>query len=76
MVEKVNEDQGDATIEFLHPHGPRKSFNWPSIPDKCFVSLKNILCVIYAPTTITGRSYQITEDEFQHILQAYENYKR
>ena len=30
MVTEINENEGDAKIEFLHPHGPRKTFNWPS----------------------------------------------
>ena len=31
---KVHED--DLKIEFLHPHGPRKTFSWPSVADKYF----------------------------------------
>ena len=54
IVTEVNVHEGDLKIEFLHPHGPRKTFNWPSVADKCFVPAPNILCVIIAPTTIIG----------------------
>ena len=51
---EVNVHEDDLKIEFLHPHGPRKTFSWPSVTDKCFVPASNILCVITTPTTITG----------------------
>ena len=54
IVTEVNVHEGDLKIEFLHPHGPRKTFSWPSVADKCFVPAPNILCVIIAPTTIIG----------------------
>ena len=54
IVTDVNVHEGDLKIEFLHPHGPRKTFSWPSVADKCFVSVSNILCIITAPTTIIG----------------------
>ena len=53
MVTKVNVHEGDLKIEFCHPHGPRKTFSWPSVADKFFVLASNILCIITAPTTIT-----------------------
>ena len=54
IVTEVNVYEGDLKIEFLHPHGPRKTFSWPSVADKCFVPASNILHVITAQTTITG----------------------
>ena len=54
ILTEVNVHEGDLKIEFLHPHGPRKTFSWPSVADKCFVSVSNILCIITAPTTIIG----------------------
>ena len=54
IVTEVDVHEGDLKIKFLHPHGPRKTFNWSSAADKCFVNVSNILCVIKAPTTITG----------------------
>ena len=72
---EVNEYEGDSKIEFIHPHGPRKTFSWPSVADKCFVPASNILCIITAPRTITGQMYQISDTEFEQTLKAYENHK-
>ena len=55
---EVNVHKGDLNIEFLHPYGLMKTFSWPSVADKCFVPASNILCVMTAPTTITGRNFE------------------
>ena len=72
---EVNAHEGDLKIEFLHPHGPRKTFSCASLADKCFVPTSNILCVILAPTTITGQIYRISDTDFEQTLKAYENHK-
>ena len=72
---EVNAHEGDLKIEFLHSHGPRKTFSWPSVDDKCFFPASNILCVITAPTTITGPMYWISDIDFEQTFKAYENYK-
>ena len=64
-VTKVNVHEDDLKIEFLHPHGPRKAFSWPSVPDKCFISVSKILCIIIAPTTTAGQIYQISDTDFE-----------
>ena len=38
IVTEVNVHEGDLKIEFLHPQGPRKTFSWPSVANKCFVT--------------------------------------
>ena len=40
---EVNVHESDLKIEFLHPHGPRKTFSRPSVDDKCFALASNIL---------------------------------
>ena len=75
VVTEVNAHEGDLKIEFLHPHGPRKTFSWSSVADKCFVSLSNILCIVTAPTTITGRMYQISDTDIKQTLKGHENHK-
>ena len=75
IVTEVNVHEGDLKIEFLHPHRPRKTFSWSSVADKYFVPASNVLCVITAPTTTTGRMYQITDTDFEQTLKAYENHK-
>ena len=54
IMTEVNVHEGDLKIKFLHPHGPRKTFSWPSVAGKCFIPASNILCAITALTTITG----------------------
>ena len=75
IVTEVNVHEGDLKIEFLHPHGPRKTFSWPSVADKCFVPELNILYIIKAQTTITGSMYQISDTDFEQTLKVYENHK-
>ena len=71
----MNVHKGGLKIEFLHSHGPRKTFCWSSVADKCFVPASNILYVIIAPTTITGQMYRISDTDFEQTLKAYENHK-
>ena len=54
IVTEVNLHEVDLKIECLHPHAPWKTFSCPSAAGKCFVPASNILCVVTAPTTITG----------------------
>ena len=75
IVSEVNVHENNLKIELLHPHGPRKTFSWPSVADKCFVPASNILCIITAPTTITGQMYQISDTDFEQTLKGYENHK-
>ena len=74
-VTEVNVHESDLKIEFLNPHGPRKTFSRPSVDDKCFVQASNILCIITAPTTITGQMHQISGTDFEQTLKAYESDK-
>ena len=72
IVPEVNIHEGDLKIEILHPHGPWKIFTWLPVANKCFVLVSNILCIITAPTTITGlRSKTQTLNK---LLKAYENH--
>ena len=78
IVTEMNVHEGDLKVEFLNPHGPRKTFSWPSVADKCFVPASNILCDIShftAPTTITERMHLISDTDYEQNLKAYENHK-
>ena len=68
IVTEVNVHEGDLKTEFLHPHGPRKTFSWPSVADICFVPASNILYIITAPTTTTGQMYWISDTDFKQTL--------
>jgi len=75
MISEVAKEEGDATVEFMHPHGPSKSFSWPAVADKCFVPLANILCSISSPITTTGRVYRISEEDYTKTLKAFAIHK-
>ena len=51
IVNEVNVHQGDLKIEFLHTHGPRKTFSWPPVVNKCFVPVANILWMYWISDT-------------------------
>ena len=45
-MNKVDEVQGDVDVQYMHPHGPRKIFNWPQGGDSFYVPIKT-LSVLY-----------------------------
>ena len=51
-VADVDAKQGTVKVDFMHQHGPHKTFFWPKHGDT-YVTMKNILCVISTPTTST-----------------------
>ena len=71
LVDNVDKDQGDVYVHFMHPHGPRKTFNWPQRADSCHIPVKNIVCAIQAPTTTTGRTYKICNKDYNDTVAAY-----
>ena len=74
MVTSVDIEAGDVNIDFMHPHGPRKTFNWPQHSDTCYVQVKNIIHKISAPTTSTGRTYKITDEDYQKTVSVFGQY--
>ena len=60
QVSCVNEEQQDAEISFLHPHGPGKLFAWPEKEDICCVPLTHMLCRLRnAPEPASSRKLGI-----------------
>lgn len=51
MTTKINQEQVDAKIDFMHLYGSRKTFNWPTVIDTRYASFDDILLVI--STTMT-----------------------
>ena len=57
-VSNLSDENNDVLVNFMHPHGPARSFMWPTFEDKCWVPLEHILCMIDCPqTTSGGRQY-------------------
>ena len=71
LVMDVDKEAGDVKIYFMHPHGPRKTFNWPQGGDTCYVPIKNIVYKISVPTTSTGRTYRINDDDYNKTVAAF-----
>ena len=59
LVDIIEKEHQDGRIKFMHPHYPANSYYWPKKEDTCFVPLTNILCIIEAPCTVTGRQYYL-----------------
>ena len=74
LIKKVNEKEGDVQVDFLHPHGPRKTFKWPERTDTCYVPIKNIILKISAPTTATGRTYVINNDDYDKTVAKFSKF--
>ena len=70
LVTQVDVEQGDVKVQFKFPHEPHKTFNGPETEDSCYVPIKNILCQISIPTTTTGRTYKITDEEYDKKISA------
>ena len=71
LVNKVDEEQGDVDVQFMHPQGPRKTFNWPQGGDSCYVPIGNIVFAIQALTTTTGRTYRIFDEDYDKTVAAF-----
>ena len=53
---------------FLYPHGPAKSFTWPNRDDCCWVPFSNIIQVVKASATRSGRTYEISNEDYESII--------
>ena len=49
----MNDEEHDAEVKFMHPHGPARSFFWSS-RDLCYVPYNHILLTIGMPSTSSG----------------------
>ena len=74
LISEVDPKEGDVKIDFMHPHGPRKNFKWPEHTDTCHVPIKNIISKIAAPTTVTGRTYKIQDDDYDNTVSKFSKY--
>lgn len=69
---EISLSEQDASIDFMHPHGPNASFHWPVRKDICWVPEQHIIAVLPAPSAYTmGRSYSYPEAIINNICQLY-----
>jgi len=71
IVMKIDTDEQDCKVNFLHPPGPKRNFYWPIEMDTCWVPISDIICPINVPQTMTGRTYNIPENDFQRIVSKF-----
>ncbi len=62
LVLDVDVENAVVRIMFLHPRGPARSFNYPSIPDILTIPSSDILTTV-EPNTATGRAYTLSKTE-------------
>ena len=67
VIEEIDVINKDFQVRFMHPCFPTMSYHWPFQEDVCWVPSTNILVKINAPTTVTGRQYNISETENKRI---------
>ncbi len=61
-VLQVDADHDEVTVNFLHPHGPSRSFRYPQVQDILSIPMSDILTKV-DPRTVTGRVYTLTRKE-------------
>ena len=67
----VNDEEHDAEVKFMQPHGPARPFFWPSREDLCYVPYNHILLSIGMPSTSSGRQYRISDKDFSKIQSVF-----
>ena len=71
LVDEIDHEQEDFEVKFIHSHGPTRNFSWPQREDKCWIPKNDILAIIDMPTTVTGRTYNIKDDDYDVIIQKF-----
>jgi len=56
-------ETNEVEVNFLHPHGPARSFHFPPRNDILTISCLDVLTTDVHPTTSTGRTYTLSASE-------------
>ena len=57
----------DIQVNFMHQHKQINQFFWPSREDICWEPVTAVLLKLDVSSTSNGRTYSITEEEFQKL---------
>ena len=68
---EMNTDEQDCKVKFLYPLGPIRNFHLPIQMDTCWVPISDIICQINVLQAMTGRTYNIPENDFQPIVSKF-----
>ncbi len=69
IVEEIDKENQEICGNFMHPHGPSRSFFWTEHIDRCWVAINNVVCKINVPTTTSGRTYKLDEQDLSKIAE-------
>ena len=72
LVRSMRETE-EVEVNFLHPHGPSRSFSYPSPTDLLCISCQDIWTTVN-PTTVTGRTYTLSPREMKDATRAAANH--
>src|SRR6218665_1732979 len=67
--------QNEVEINFLHPHGPARSFHYPRPTDLLTISCVDVLTAGLQPKTSTVRAYTLNAHEMNAATEALERQK-
>ena len=67
---KVNEQEKDCDIKFLHPQFPSRSYHWPHSMDLCSIPNDNIVANIELHTE-SGRQYKLNDKDMSNLVQQF-----
>lgn len=68
-------EQNEVEVNFLHPHGPARSFHYPRPADLLTISCVDVLTTGLQPKTSTGRAYTLNAHEMHTATIALERQK-
>ena len=70
-ITSIDKEEADIKIKFVHPHDPRKTISWSTVADTCSVPLDNILVMITASQQKTGRTYTISNSDYDETMAVF-----
>ena len=53
LIDKVDKENDDVKVEFMHPYFPSALYFWPGREGQCYVPIVNVICKISSPSTMT-----------------------
>ena len=72
-VAYINEaypEKSEIAVNFLYPSGPSPSFVYPSCPDMLVMEASDFILQLH-PTTKTGRTCYLPEEETRNAMDAF-----
>ena len=63
-------EKSEIAVNFLHPSGSRPSFLYPRHPDMFAMDASDVILQLH-PTTKTGRTYCLPEEEMRTAIDAF-----